>query len=364
MDLDIVQLILQDCGNAYAVADRDLIVLETGGTDKTLPQLADWPGHPLPDLVPELLGNETVLVDVLQGKLPRFQLERVNRTGPAADGQPGSQETHYLTITVLPYPTADGSRTDRLLVIFADVTEQGRFAQMLAQKRNELRLLQRDLAQANAQLDFLLRHYVPSEVADALLERRLLPQPGGELRQVSILFADLRGYSHIAEHLSPTQTMELLNECLTVACDAIAEAGGTVAQFMGDSVMALFNAPNDQPDHAWRAVRAGLDIQARMAAHQFQTAAESLPLHFGVGIHSGPAVVGNTGAHWRYDYSAIGDATNVAYRICTTAQAGEVLIGPTTREQLGEDAEVTPLAPMHFKGGDRLIPIYRVRSLR
>ena len=358
MNPEIAQMILQDCGNAYAITDRDLIVVETGGAIQVLPRLADWPGQPLPDQVPELMGCEDTLADVLNGRLPRFQLERVNRLDAGG-------ETRYLTITVLPYlPAGREGQAESLLVTFTDVTEQGRFAQMLAQKRNELRLLQRDLAQANAQLDFLLRRYVPDSVADALLERRLSPRPGGELRHVSILFADLRGYSHLAEILSPTQTMAILNECLTVACDAIAEAEGTIAQFMGDAVMALFNAPTDQPDHARRAVQAGLDIQTRMAHHRFQTDEPLPPLHFGVGIQSGPAVVGNTGAHWRYDYSAIGDTTNVAYRICTTAQGGEVLIGLETYEQLRDAVTATPLSPMRFKGGERQIPIYRVQDLK
>ncbi len=360
MDPSVARTILRDCGNAYVIADRNLVVVETSERTITLPDLEEWPGRALVDAVPELLGCEDTLTDVLSGRLGRFQLERINRTVSAGEGRSG--ETRYLTITVLAH-TRPGDREAYLLVIFSDVTEQGRFAQMLAQKRNELRLLQRDLAQANAQLDFLLRRYVPSEVADALLERRLLPQPGGELRDVSILFADLRGYSHLAERLSPTQTMEVLNECLSVACNAIAKAGGTIAQFMGDAVMALFNAPNDQPDHARLAVQAGLAIQEEMEDHPFPALADALSLHFGVGIYSGPAVVGNTGAHWRYDYSAIGDATNVAYRICTTAQGGEVLIGSTTYEQLAGRVEVTPLPPMPFKGGGRMIPIYRVRSL-
>ncbi len=358
MNPEIAQMILQDCGNAYAIVNGDLTITETGGAIQVLPHLAEWPGRSLPDQVPELVGNEDTLADVLDGRLPRFQLERINRLEEGGD-------TRYLTITVLPYlPEGKKGKAESLLVTFTDVTEQGRFAQMLAQKRNELRLLQRDLAQANAQLDFLLRRYVPDSVADALLARRLSPRPGGELRHVSILFADLRGYSHLAEMLSPSQTMAVLNECLTVACDAIAESEGTIAQFMGDAVMALFNAPTDQPDHARRAVQAGLDIQAKMAQHRLQTDESLPPLHFGVGIQSGPAVVGNTGAHWRYDYSAIGDTTNVAYRICTTAQGGEVLIGPETREQLRDTVTVTPLAPMRFKGRERLIPIYRVQALK
>jgi adenylate cyclase len=228
------------------------------------------------------------------------------------------------------------------------------------QQRNELRLLRRDLAKANEQLDFLLRHYVPSEVADALLEQRLLPQPGGELCTVSILFADLRGYTRTSEQLTAYQTIELLNGYLNTASEAIAEAGGTVTQYAGDQVMAIFNAPNDQPDHAWRAVEAGLAVQKSTAVYQDQTAPDLPRLHFGVGINSGPAVVGNIGARWRYNYSAIGDTTNVAARICSAARAQEILIGPATYEQVKERVTVSVATPMRFKGKSHPISVYQV----
>jgi adenylate cyclase len=229
--------------------------------------------------------------------------------------------------------------------------------------------LRRELDDANAQLDFLLRHYIPPEVADALLEQRIVPQPGGEQRQVSVLFADLRGYTSIAEQLSPTQTMTLVNEYLSVACNAIAETEGTITQFMGDAVMAIFNAPDEQLDHAWRAVRAGLAIQERtmdMNAAQAvpSLSVEPLPiLHFGVGIQTGLAVVGNTGAHWRYDYSAIGDTTNVAFRLCSTARAQEVLIGPDTYRQVRDCVQATPLMPIQLKGKSKPLAVFRVSAL-
>lgn len=234
---------------------------------------------------------------------------------------------------------------------------------MLSQQRNELCLLRGNLTESNAQLDFLLRHYIPTEVADALLEQRLSPQQGGELRDVSVLFADLRDYTRVAERLPPSRTMDMLNECLNVACKAIAATGGTIAQFMGDTVMALFNAPNDQPDHALRAVRAGLMIQRALEVHQSCLSADLPPVHFGVGINSGLAVVGNTGARWRYDYSAIGDTTNVAFRISTVAGAREVWIGSGTYEQVREYVTAVPLEPMRFKGKQDPVRVYRVLSL-
>ncbi|HEY66776.1 MAG TPA: adenylate/guanylate cyclase domain-containing protein [Thermoflexia bacterium] len=354
MNPTVTELIMKDCRIAYALADRNLNVLEVGGAQGVFHDGAIGPNDALPDLIPELVGSEEVLTDILTGNLPRFQLEHINRLAP--DGS-----TRYLTITILPYL---GDHTEAtLLVVAADTSEAGRHAQKIMQQRNELRLLQRSLAEANERLDYLLRHYVPPEVADALMERRLLPQLGGELRQISVLFADVRGSTGLAERLPPKKIVELLNGYLDIASDAIAEVGGTVVQYMGDGVMALFNAPDEQPDHAWRAVRAGLTLQKMVAFHRDQTAPHSPPLRFGVGINSGLAVVGNVGARWRYSYTAIGDTVNVAARICDLARPDEVLIGPVTYEQVRERARITPLAPIRFKGKSHPVSLYRVSAL-
>jgi adenylate cyclase len=351
----ITDLVLQDRRIAYMTADADLRIVEVGGF---LPVFGEdfetKPGDWLLDVSPELVGSESVLSDIISGDLPRFQLEHINRV--TVDGS-----TTYITVTALPY---QGHREDaRLLVLATDTSEQGHSEQKLTQQRNELRLLRRNLAEANEQLDYLLRRYVPAEVADALKERRLLPQLGGQIREISVLFADVRGYTSISEELLPAQTMEVLNECLGIASGAIAEAGGTITDFIGDAVLALFNAPDDQPDHAQRAVQAGLVLQQRVAAHECRISSDSRAVSFGVGINTGSALVGNIGTLWRYHYTAIGDTVNVAQRISDTARAGEVLIGPSTHDQLQGQVAATPLAPIHFKGKSHPVTVHRLDAL-
>ena len=354
-DSAIAQSIFQECGISYFIADQGFTVVAGGGAVAILAgEDGSIVGRSLLSLFPELIGSDDVLLGILMGERSRLDLQHVNRTAP--DGS-----TRYITLSVLPCWREPAGMA--LLVVATDVSEQGRYAQTLNQQRNELRLLHGNLTEANAHLDFLFRHYVPMEVADALLDQRLSPQPGGELRQVTVLFADLRGYTRAAEQLSPSETMEMLNAYLHVASNAVAAEGGTVVQFMGDTVMALFNTPNDQPDHAWRAVRAGLNIQKLAERHRFDTGADLPSLHFGVGVNTGPAVVGNTGARWRYDYSAIGDTTNVAFRISTFTRPREVWIGPTTFDVLRGCVEAVPLEPMHFKGKEKPIVVYRAISL-
>ncbi len=359
METTIIQLIMKHQKTAYAIVNCDLEIVQVGGAVSTFfPAPEEVIQRALPEIVPEIIGSEATLDGIIAGQIPSFQLEHVNRLAP--DGS-----TWYFSLTALPCQHDPAM----VLIVLTDTSEQSKYAQMLSQQRNELRLLRRDLAQANEQLDFLLHHYISPQVVDALLERRIRPHPGGELRRVSVLFADLREYTSVAERLSPQQTMELVNTYLNVACDAIAGAGGAVTQFMGDAVMALFNAPDDQPDHALRAVQAGLAIHAQANALNrrkptFVQDATDLPtLHFGVGIYSGPAVVGNVGARWRYGYSAIGDTTNVASRICSAARAGQVLIGRPTFDQVREYVVATPLYAVQLKGKSQPLDLFSVRAL-
>lgn len=359
MNPTLAQLIFSSCDIAYAVVDDHWQIVEFGGAALTFfanPALNT--GQSLFDLIPELIGNEDVLSAVLSGELGSLYLEHINRTL-------AGKNTRYLTLTLLPFENHNDHHT--LLAILADTTEQGQSRQLLTQQRNELRLLRHQLDETNAQLNFLLRHYVPANVADALLQKRIPPHPGGELRYVTVLFADLRGYTALAEKLSPEQTMQIVNAFLQAASEAINQAGGTIVQFMGDAVMALFNAPDDQPDHALRAVQAGLSIVDRAdaldkAALFPGTLQDNLAYNFGIGIYSGPAVVGNTGADWRYDYSAIGDTTNVAYRICTVAQARQVLIGEETFNHVHKQVDAIPLEPILLKGRSQALSILAVNG--
>jgi len=244
--------------------------------------------------------------------------------------------------------------------LIADVTEQGRYMQQLMQSRNELRLLRLEMSRLNEQLDFLLRHYVSPDVAEALVKGTLRPELGGELREVSILFADARDFTAIVETIPAEHVMPILNGYLSVIVDAIDHFGGTINQFQGDNVMAIFNAHGDQPDHAIRAVRAGICIQQQLFVYQTQRPETERWFHFGVGIDTGLAIVGNSGARWRYSYTALGNTTNLAARITAAVPAYEVWISQNTLDQLEGTFDVTPLSPTYFKGKDKPVAVFRV----
>jgi class 3 adenylate cyclase len=198
------------------------------------------------------------------------------------------------------------------------------------------------------QLDGLFRQYMSPDVATALLADPTQAALGGEVAEVTVLFADLRGFTPFSERTSPDQVVAMLNRYFGGAVPVLLANGGTVVQFVGDAVMALFNAPARQPDHALRAARAALGMQAAIEA-----LAERQPdwPRFRIGINTGPALVGNIGSDEFRNFTAIGDTVNLAARLeQEVAEAGQVVLGPTTQAAIRQLAIARPLDPIEVKG--------------
>ncbi|MEM7347640.1 MAG: adenylate/guanylate cyclase domain-containing protein, partial [Chloroflexota bacterium] len=330
--------------------------------DPGLPDLLNIPkehllNKSLLDTFPELIGYEDVLGQLCKRQIPRCYLPMINRSRAIG------HDDLYIDLTLQPDP--DLQKTGWLLMLVTDVTEQANLRRKVAQQRNELKLLSSQLTQLNHKLDYILRRYVPSEVVDAITSGQMSDEPGGQLRDVTILFADMRGYTKIARTLSTDQVMPFLNKHLHLASEAIAQTDGTIAQYMGDAIMAVFNGIFDQPDHAWRAVQAGFYIQEALAAHYAQTKDEHEipPVGFGVGIFTGPALVGNTGSDWQFAFSAIGNTTNMSYRLTMLAGPGEIYIGEDTYQTIRDKVEVTSVPPLEIKGINKPVPAYQVTGL-
>jgi class 3 adenylate cyclase len=198
------------------------------------------------------------------------------------------------------------------------------------------------------QLDGLFRQYMSPDVATALLADPTQAALGGELAEVSVLFADLRGFTPFSERTAPDRVVAMLNRYFGLAVPVLLADGGTVVQFVGDAVMALFNAPARQPDHALRAARAALGMQAAIEA-----LAEREPdwPRFRVGVNTGPALVGNIGSDEFRNFTAIGDTVNLAARLeQEVAEAGQVVIGPATHAAIADLAVARRLDPIEVKG--------------
>ncbi len=210
------------------------------------------------------------------------------------------------------------------------------------------------------QLDGLFRQFMSPDVATALLADPNQAALGGAVVEVTAFFADLRGFTTFSERSSPEEIVDMLNRYFEVATAAVLAEGGTVVQFVGDAMMALFNAPARQPDHAVRAARAALTMQARAEA----IAAErpGWP-RFRVGVNTGPALVGNIGSTALRNFNAMGDAVNVAARLESEARPGHVVIGESTRRLLPPSAVVEALGPLMLKGKREPVAAYRLCSV-
>jgi class 3 adenylate cyclase len=212
------------------------------------------------------------------------------------------------------------------------------------------------------QLDGLFRQYMSPDVATALLADPTQAALGGDVAEVTVLFADLRGFTPFSERTTPDQVVAMLNQYFGRAVPVLLANGGTVVQFVGDAVMALFNAPARQPDHALRAARAALGMQAAIEA-----VAEREPdwPRFRVGVNTGPALIGNIGSHEFRNFTAIGDTVNLAARLeQEVAEAGQVVVGPATHEAIKHLAIARPLDPIEVKGKRHPVACWVLEALK
>jgi PAS domain S-box-containing protein len=201
-----------------------------------------------------------------------------------------------------------------------------------------------------------VRRYLPPALVDQVRNVDQAQQP--DRREISVVFADVRGFTSASEKWEPEFLIEILNDHLTIAATAINAYEGLIDKYDGDTVMALFNSPlNPQEDHAERAARTALTI-----CHEVEAFHETIPaehqLHFGIGVHTGVAVVGNVGSPLRKDYSAIGDAVNVSSRLQELADGGQIVMSESTCQAISDLVSVTRLDPVVVKGRQAAVHIY------
>lgn len=206
----------------------------------------------------------------------------------------------------------------------------------------------------------IIGRYFSPDVAAMLLTDPQGAELGGEIAEVTVLFADLGSYSTYAEKRAPAEVVAMLNRYFELALPAILEHGGVPVQLAGDAVMAVFGAPKPQADHASRACRAALSILDR--TESLATGPRPGP-RFHIGVNSGPALVGNIGSEEYRNFTAIGDTTNLAARLQGVAKPGEVVVGPLTAAGLAGPFELSALGPINVKGRVDPTEVYALRSV-
>jgi adenylate cyclase len=207
----------------------------------------------------------------------------------------------------------------------------------------------------------LLQRMVSPAILDQIDPNSL--QIGGKKVYITTLFADIRGFTSYSEKHSPEELVAVLNRYLAAAADAVLSYEGTVDKFLGDAVMAWYNAPVPQPDHTLRAIKSALAIRDAVAALHAQLPKEA-HLDFGVGIHYGEAVLGWIGTEKRLEYTAIGDSVNTTKRIQENCAKNQILISKEAYERVQDEIEARLFDPLSVKGKAQPLEVYDVVGLK
>jgi PAS domain S-box-containing protein len=300
--------------------------------------MKDALGKTFPEALPALSPDlEAVASDALERGESTLSRE-VNRPVPPRGD---------LTLRLSCSPLKDAYRSTKgTTIVFEDLTE-----------RRRLEAEQERIRQTFGRV-------VAPRVRDRLLSDPSHLRLDGLRQRATILFADLSLFTPFSESVEPEVLFKVLNSYISLATEAILEEEGTLDKFMGDAVLALWNVPDEQPDHALRAVRAALSIleRARRAHAHLVNPAHHLQFH--IGITTGDAMVGNVGTSELFNYTAIGDTVNLAQRLEVAAQPGQVLIDQETCMAVSGLVLTAPLEPIQVKGKTQPVVIYELKGLK
>jgi len=236
--------------------------------------------------------------------------------------------------------------------------------------RDEVGVLTRafnEMVEGLRQRDFIRNafgRYVSPEVAKTLLESPDGLRLGGGKREVTVLMSDLRGYTRFAEHGDPAGVMAVLNDYLGHMAEIVIAHGGTINEFIGDAIFAVFGAPVEHVDHPERAAATALAMQRANDALNRASAERGRPVfEMGIGLHTGEAVVGNIGSEQRTKYAVVGAAVNLAARVEGCTVGGQILMTAATAERLSGLAETAPPISVELKGLTAPIALYELRGI-
>lgn len=300
--------------------------------------------HAQPDLL---------ILDIKMPRMDGYEVCRRLKDNPA---------TAHIPVLMLSGMESVDNRVHGLLLGAEDyIVKPFRPAELVARVEARLRAKRKvdALRLAEEYVRATFQRYVAPTVVDKLLSDPSAVSLGGARRDITILFADISGFTRLSESLEPERAMRLLNNFLTLAGRAVLEQEGTLDKFSGDAVMALFNAPLPQQDHPYRAVSAALAIRRRLAAFECDATTDRR-LHFKIGISSGDAVVGNAGMPDLMNYTAIGDTVNVAKRLEESAEPDQILLSATTYMAVQHKVNARALGSIKLRGRQAPIRVFEL----
>jgi adenylate cyclase len=202
-------------------------------------------------------------------------------------------------------------------------------------------------------------------LVEQLVAGNLHLEKGGELREVTVLISDIRGFTSMSEKKEPAEIVHMLNDYFEVMVDILFRAQGTLDKYVGDEIMALFGAPVDMPDAPLAAVRCAIEMQRALKEFNRTRTAEGLePIKIGIGINTGRVITGAIGSSRTLQYTAIGDPVNTASRLCSVAKAGEIILSENTMRRVAEHIDSVHLPAVKVKGKENELQIYNVLGMK
>jgi adenylate cyclase len=233
----------------------------------------------------------------------------------------------------------------------------GSHAQFTMNERKEVaKKLERDRATRDR-----FQRLLSPDLAEMVVSGQLKVEKGGESREATVVFIDIRGFTAMSESTPATQLLQMLNEYFEMVVEIVFRHEGTLDKFMGDAIMVIWGAPVFHDDDPIRAVHAALEINAALVEFNKKQAAKGKQeVHIGVGINTGNLVAGYIGSTRTMSYSVIGDTVNTASRLCGAAEEGQILISENTLKHMHDQFEVTAIDPVHAKGKFNPIRVFNV----
>ncbi len=294
---------------------------------------------------------------VFEGKLSEIVLNTINKSikeGKEHLGIEGifkaDEREMDFSLNLSPLKTKRGKR-EGLTLLFTDQTRERELQQQMAKVKEERRIIK----------DMFAR-YLSQEVVQQLVNQPNLVRPGGDKKEATIFFADIRGYTAFSEGKDPEYIIKVLNEYFSEAVELVIKHKGYIDKFIGDCIMAAWGVPlQTAEEDAIQAVSCALEIQEMVASPTRKFfRGEASNLKIGIGMHTGPLVAGNLGSSRRMNYTVIGDTVNLAARLEGVAGPGEVIITETTKRLIEGYFKVEKRKPVMVKGKSQPIQIYNV----
>lgn len=310
-------------------------------------------------------GVDVVLLDLMMPGIGGSEVLQSMKADPKLRATPvimisGRQDMDQIVACI------QAGADDYLLKPFNPVLLQARIAAGIERKRwyDKEEQYRQQLERNERFIRATFGRYLSDDIVNEILESPEGLELGGDLREVTIMMSDIRGFTTLSEHLPPATVVQLLNRYLGRMTDIILEYGGTIDEFLGDAVLAVFGAPKSREDDQDRAVRCAIAMQDAMTQVNEENAADGLPfLEMAIALNTGTVIAGNIGSERRAKYGFVGHAMNVTSRIEDVSKRGQILISESTLKKLTGDYTVGEKQTLSVRGIEESVVVYAIEGV-